>query len=514
MIDNSLIVNLWVKDIALYTENVCKLKLRAYQEQVIRCIVQSIVGNKGLSIVVVFPRQSGKNEMQAQLENYLLTIFSQVDGEIVKISPTWKPQSLNAMRRLERVLSRNILLSHLWQKESGYIYRVGATRVTFLSGSPTANVVGATANVLLECDEAQDVLISKWDKEFAPMAASTNATRVFWGTMWTSRTLLARELRAAREAEKKDGQKRTFVMTAEEVAKEVPAYGQFVSEQVAKLGRNHPLVKTQFFSEEIDAEGGMFPTARLALMKGYHQAQLSPDPEKQYALLLDVAGEDEAADQEIITLRNPGRDSTALTVVEIDLTTVRDDLIKAPSYRTVNRYQWTGVKHTTLYGRIKALADHWKAKYLVVDATGVGAGLASFLDKAMPGRVLPFVFTSRTKSDLGWNYLAVIETGRYKDYLFDKTAGRLNDLWNAYNLQTEFWRQAENCQSVVLDGPGRMMRWGVPDGTRDPSTGELVHDDLLISAALCTVLDEQEWGVAESAVVCGLDPLAEFDDVF
>jgi hypothetical protein len=41
----------------------------------------------------------------------------------------------------------------------------------------------------------------------------------------------------------------------------------------------------------------------------------------------------------------------------------------------------------------------------------------------------------------------------------------------------------EHCQSTVLEGPGKKMRWGVPDGTRDDATGELVHDDLLVSAA-------------------------------
>jgi hypothetical protein len=38
-----------------------------------------------------------------------------------------------------------------------------------------------------------------------------------------------------------------------------------------------------------------------------------------------------------------------------------------------------------------------------------------------------------------------------------------------------------------------MLRWSVPDATRDPKTGELVHDDLALSAALCAVLDEQDW---------------------
>jgi hypothetical protein len=38
---------------------------------------------------------------------------------------------------------------------------------------------------------------------------------------------------------------------------------KFVAEQVSKLGRNHPMVKTQYYSEEIDAECGMFPESRL-----------------------------------------------------------------------------------------------------------------------------------------------------------------------------------------------------------------------------------------------------------
>ena len=106
--------------------------------------------------------------------------------------------------------------------------------------------MGATAGTLLEVDEAQDVQVAKFDKDIAPMAASTNATRVFWGTAWTSDTLLARELRSAKEAEKRDGMRRVFVLTAEDVAREVPAYGNFVAEQISKLGRNHPMVEHVF----------------------------------------------------------------------------------------------------------------------------------------------------------------------------------------------------------------------------------------------------------------------------
>ena len=36
---------------------------------------------------------------------------------------------------------------------------------------------------------------------------------------------------------------------------------------------------------------------------------------------------------------------------------------------------------------------------------------------------------------------------------------------------------------------------GVPDGTRDQATGELVYADDLIPAALCHELDKLEWHV-------------------
>jgi hypothetical protein len=54
------------------------------------------------------------------------------------------------------------------------------------------------------------------------------------------------------------------------------------------------------------------------------------------------------------------------------------------------------------------------------------------------------------------------------------------------------------------------MRWGVPDGTRDERTGELVHDDDLITAAMCTLLDRMEWHVSlPIGIFPGRDPLEE-----
>jgi len=484
------------------------LGLRSYQAEVIRAVAASALLKQGLSFAVMFPRQSGKNELQAQLEAYLLAVSQGLDVEMVKVSPTWKPQSLNAMRRLQRVLERNLLTRGIWQKESGYIYRVGKARIFFLSGSPEANIVGATANLLLSVDEAQDIQIAKFEKEIAPMAASTNATRVFWGTAWTSQTLLARELLAARESEQKDGRKRVFITNADAVSAEVPAYGRFVAAQVARLGRSHPMIRTQFYSEEIDSESGMFPPERRALMLGSHSPLDAPLTGRIYAMLLDVAGADEAAEEDssgsVPALHNPGRDATALTIVEVDTSTLSDAVLRAPTYRCVQRRQWLGAKHDRLYSELLLLAETWRARYLVVDATGVGAGLAAFLNRALPGRVISFTFSSASKSKLGWDFLAVVESGRWKE------AAASSD-----PLTEAFQKQLRHCQYQILPGPEKRMRWGVPDGTRDPSSGELVRDDLLFSAALCAVLEGLSWSQGVPAlIVPGRDPLKDLDSGF
>ncbi|NPV55228.1 MAG: hypothetical protein HPY76_00945 [Anaerolineae bacterium] len=489
-----------LRDVALFSSRLTGIRLRSYQQVVAQAVLASVFGERGRSFVIMFPRQSGKNELQAGIEAYLLLVLSQQPAEIVKVSPTWKPQSQNAMRRLERVLQANHLTRQLWRKENGYIYRIGQARATFLSGAPESNIVGATASTLLEVDEAQDVLVSKFDREIAPMAASTNATRVFWGTAWTAATLLGRELRLARLAQQSDGIRRVFTLSAEQVAAEVPAYGDYVRAQVAMHGRDNPMVRSQYFSEEVDGAGGMFNPGRVALLLGDHPRLEQPRAGHIYAGLLDVAGEDENQGSVHTMLTNPRRDSTALTVVEVDTATLADDLIRRPTYRVVHRRTWQGVRHASLYSQLRALADHWRMAHLVVDATGVGAGLSAFLSQALPGRVIPFNFSLRSKSQLGWQMLDLVEQGRFKEY---------------HPPDDLFLRQLRAVEYEILPGVGQVMRWAVPEGARDPVDGALLHDDLVLSAALVGVLDSLEWHTSRPATVLpGDDPLRELDRGF
>ncbi len=468
-------------DLALFSRHVIRSHpLREYQLAPARAIVESVRRRLGLQFAVVFCRQAGKDEMLAQLEAFLLNLFQLKGGSIVLAAPTYKPQSLVSRQRLLERLD-NGFNHRRYAKKEGYIVSLGKASCRFLSAGPGANARGETASLLLLCNEAQDVLPEQWDAVFDPMAASTNATTVFAGTVWTSRTLLARQVRYLRELEKEDGRQRVYLVDWQRVAGDLPAYGQRVRERIHQFGRQHPFIKTEYFLEEIDGDGGMFPPHRQAQMRGQQPRQTEAAPGHMYALLLDVAGECEQRGEvetfepgSIGTFQRSGRDSTALTVVEIDLTTLSDDLLLKPAYRVVDRRLWTGTKHSKLYGALVDLARQvWKARFLVVDATGVGAGLASFLQRALGDQVVvPFIFSGASKTRLGWDFLAICDTGRFKDHLEDGS-----------HEQRLFWKQVEECTYEIQPGPEKRMKWGVEKG----------HDDLLLSAALCALLDGLDW---------------------
>ena len=516
-----------LRQIELFSKWIGKTRLRSYQLEVAEAVIDSVLHQRGHSIVVMFPRQSGKNHLQAQIEVYLMALFAQRGADMIKFSPTYAPQCQNAMRRLESALDANSFCKGHWRKSQGNHYRLGNAHLTFLSAAPGSNIVGATASTLLMLDEAQDIEIAKYDKQIAPMAASTNATRVFWGTAWSGQTLLARETRQALEAQARDGIRRVFKLSADEVRQEVPAYGAFVDEQVRRLGRSHPMVRSQFFSEEIDFAGGLFPASRLGLMYGNHPATEIPEPNKRYALLIDLAGEDEATRSATLTgnseLKNANRDASAITVVELDLSMLDDSLLGKPRYKVVWRYHWLGEKHSHLYARILQLAEHWHAERVVVDATGVGAGVSSFLRDKLGERVIPLSFNRQLKSKLAWGFLSVIDTGRFQDFKAGYKAERDDGVQNPLafamlneqdRLQSLFYKQLSAVSYEVSVGPERLIRWSVPEGTRD-AEGVLIHDDLVISAAMVAILDEQDWHLSfDPLLIQALDPLLVIDGGF
>jgi hypothetical protein len=429
---------------------------------VARAVLDSVFGRKGLTFCVEIARQGGKNELSAQLELLLLTLYMAEPQNLVKCSPTFKPQTVISMTRLKDRLN-DAGFGGIWTAELGYIIRLGNARAIFLSADESASVVGHTAHLLLEIDEAQDVSKEKYTKEFKPMGATTNVTTVHYGTTWDDSTLLEEVKQTDSELERKDGIKRYFRYDWQEVAKYNPDYQAYVERERERLGENHPLFLTQYCLMPIRGGSGFLSSQQKAQFQGEHSRKNKPENGKVYVAGIDLAGEAEEEEGAKLRVLKPHQDSTVVTIGELDFAT-GNDIQKQPRVKIVEHYWWTGKKHTELYPQlVDILKNVWHCRRVVVDATGVGQPVSSFLRQALGSPVIPFTFTQQSKSELGFNLLAAVNSGRLKMYAGD----------GSMEYQ-EFWLEADKAKSYYR--PSQTMNFYV-----DPSQG---HDDFLMSLAL------------------------------
>jgi len=432
-------------------------RLRPYQVEAGRAIARSVFQRQGQSISVMMARQAGKNELSAQLELLLLTAHMGWNVDAIKCAPTFQPQARISMRRLWSRLGEAGLAA-VCAREEGHIIRVGRARQVFLSAEPQSNVVGHTAQLLLEVDEAQDVDKDKFDKEFRPMAATANATTVYYGTPWDDSTLLEQARETNLELERKDGIRRHYQYDWQAVAECNPAYGRYVEEERQRLGENHPLFLTQYCLKPIAGGGRLFSPSQRAQLQGEHSRRSQPAAGETYVAGLDIGGE--ASDGQTAD----HHDATVLTIGRL-VFPPSDALVQEPRLEVVEHCCFQGERHDLLHGRLVDLLGHvWRARRVAVDATGLGETVARFLATALrPGMVLPVRFSSESKSRLGYQLLAAVNGGRLKTYAQD---GSLEHRC--------FWQEMERAR--VAYRPNRTMNFFV-----EPSQG---HDDYLMSLAL------------------------------
>lgn len=413
------------RSMGLFSRDVVGVPLWPFQGEWADHLLRVVAGprerSRNEAVVVEMPRQSGKNETSAQLEVAILARHAAQGGAIVKTAPTWKPQIVNSKLRFEaraRAVERKLPFL-AFKPTMGYLYRCVNAQIQFLSAAPDANVVGATASLLLEVDEAQDVSVAKFDKDFAPMRASTGAPLALYGTPWTDDTLLE-QTKIAIQAGRMRG--RVFRVLPEAVAAVNPAYGEHVDAEVRRLGREHPLVKTQYFLELLAEMGRLLNLQQLQLMVGEHGSQAQRTGEKWIVAGLDFAGADEEASEYTSLKVASARDSVALTVGEVRMVRVMEGL-ELPEVRMLARYEWVNVNpvslHTTLY---RLLWQVWKADRVHCDATGIGATgtafLAAALNKGGWERVAGVTFDGgwQTHTRLAFNYIAAVNGSRLLDY--------------------------------------------------------------------------------------------------
>jgi hypothetical protein len=441
--------------------------LRIYQAECARAILSSVVGQEGRTYTVMFARQMGKNETSAQLEAYLLRLYAERGGSIVKAAPSFKPQIITSMLRLKAVLNAHPLTRGQWQPAYSYMVRLDQAQISFFSAQEKANVVGATASLLLEIDEAQDVDPDKYDRELRPMASSTNATTVMYGTAWSEDSLLERQKRLNLEHERRTGERLHFEYDWTALARLNPHYDRFIRAEIERLGGDHPSIRTQYLLHCLADAGRLFSDEQRRRLRGPHERERTPRAGATYIAGIDIAGQDEDAEDAVARALKPKRDSTVITIAQL-----QRDGAGRPAARVVEHVWWTGRDHTWQLEGLETLWREWHFARVCVDASGIGYGLAHFLEQRFGERVESVTFTQPVKSTLAYTMLGMINTGRLTLYAPDGSAESRQCWWEIEH--TRYHLKA-----------GETLAWSVP--------AHEGHDDFVVSLALCA-------RAAESAV--------------
>ena len=424
--------------------------LRAYQARVLRGLLLAVAASPAAPLTVLMPRQSGKNEIAAALVACLLRANAHEGGTVVVCAPTLDPQARISADRIRATLAAtDPLVPAAGQSRSrGDTVSVGRARAVLLSASPQASVAGHTASIALIADEAQDIDEDWFNRQFRPMAASTGAPTVLFGTAWNGRTLLERAVDAnrARDADSPHGTRRHHQASWREAAAVLPAYGAYVESERERLGATHPLFLSQYELVPGEVAGRLLTRDLLAALERGHDPLSAPEPGERYVAGLDFGGEKEDAD------------ATVLTIARVEAYAGNGGV----ACRVVAQREWRGAPYARVLHEVRALDRLWRFERVSADATGLGAPLVAQLRPQLGARLDEFVFTAASKSALGYALLAAARTGRL-------ALPRDDGSPEAFRCREEL----AACEASLASG-GRLA-WGNDRG----------HDDYVVSLALC-----------------------------
>lgn len=442
-----------------------------------RIVGETIKGTmENAQMCAIWSRQSGKNESNARVEARLLSIYNRnlLPLEIVKCSPTWRPQCLISKERLKKVMSTplfQLLLKPVWSE--GYICSIGNASMKLVSADPKANNVGLTASLMLSADEMQNIQSDIFDVNFRPMTLSTSAPIIGSGTSWATDSLLERQRQRALEFEAVSGIKCCHIVPWDRVAEELPRYGRTVQKDIDLYGEDHILIQTQYCCRPVDSAGMLLSSSEVNQVVGDHQRGIAPREGRVYVAGVDFASCREQNEEEI--LKNPQirkeRDSTVVTIGELIYKLDKDTGRKIPFVRIVDHLWVKGLDPAastdTIYNYI---FTHWNCVRAVLDANGVGDTPSEIIRLRRPQQVTSLHLSATTKSRLGYDLQGAVKTDRLKIYRFDDS-----DEWS------ENFFQLRQCRRLELR-ENNVMKWGAP---RCKIDGRDVHDDFTLSMAYC-----------------------------
>lgn len=353
-----------------------------------------------------------------------------------------------------------------------YLKNLGvSSKIDCRTASDNANVEGNSC-MLMICDEAQDIGTFKYNKSLSPMCSHYNGTRVLIGTPTIQKGFFFDRIEFNKKQAEKTGVKDHFEYDYKVGCKYNPYYEKYVMKEMAKYGSDSDEFRMAYKLEWV-FERGMFITDAF-LEPPYALENLERFKylyDKQVVVGVDVG---KKQDSTVVTIGLP--DYSKPIIIEESNKVDVPDFIR---YKTtiIDWFELLGDNYNEQYYKILEYLSKWNVKVLVIDATGVGTALYDWLNAAVNFPIIPYTFTTKSKSDLAKNL-----DGYIKNNCLNYVAGEeTRESFEFKNFQRQFSEAEKGYR-------GQDMVVAHPEVRN-------AHDDYVYSAALML------WGVNKQEMI-------------
>lgn len=420
--------------------NFCELysgrTLFPYQEQFSKRVIRSILENDGAEITALFARQSGKSETISVTVGGLMIILPTLanlpmfagdkrleqfkDGLWVGIFAPSQRQAQITYGRIKSRLQSPTAFEVLNDPEFNLQFTTSNGQTCTLSNGSFATAISASEGSSIEgesfkliiCEECQDISNYKIRKSIHPMGAAYNSTVVKIGTATTFKGDFYDAIqRNKREHESGEAKVRNhFEYDWHVAAKYNPRYAKYVEGEKRRLGEKSDEFRMSYCLEWILVRG-MF-------------IDISTFEENNTEPLMNRVMYDKTATHCAgIDLGGKG-DDTVITIVEVnwDMPVVMEDRVDPDTGETItylayNSYikDWHVISdqpdYEEQYYEILDYLSHWKLARVYCDATRE-ASVAHRLRAHLKSEVVPYIFSTKSKSEMYKNLETEISSGR------------------------------------------------------------------------------------------------------
>lgn len=439
-----------------------------YQERFAKRVIRSVLENDGEELTALFARQSGKTETVAITVGGLMIILPQLanmpmfaddvrftmfkDGFWVGIFAPSKRQAETTYNRMRARLQCKQAIQVMNDPEFNLVFTTSngqtcalsnGSFVTAISASDQSNIEGESFKMII-CEECQDISTFKIRKSIHPMGAAYNATIVKIGTATTFKGDFYDAIQRNKEddAKKKSHIKNHFEFDCDVVSKYNPRYAKYLEAEKKRLGENSDEFRMSYKLEWI-IERGMFVDIEIFEENNTENMLESCmyDKSVTHVAGIDIGGTN---------------DSTVITIVEVNwdmpiiMETGQDeDTGEEVTYIAYNTYlkSWLEIKdcpdHEEQYPIITDYLSNFLIVRCVCDATRESS-VAHRLRANMKFEVIPFVFTTKSKSEIYKHLLREVTSGRARvcagaktreSHEYKEFCHQLGDLQKGYSGQ-------------------------------------------------------------------------------